>query len=396
MADNGPDHIGERLRDIRKRRRLTQHGLSEASGVSVSWIRKLEQGEQQDTRLETARKLAAALGVSTTRLIAGHLEDEADEATIERWEPVRHALTAPVPDRGADQAPTVEGISAALTAALPLFSGDRFTDLRPVLPALLRDADALARLNPRGRHLRGRLLQLTGWLMVQTRQFDAAEAALTRATDDAVDRLDGAAIASTRCWLLLRRGQLAQARAVAEREADDAEPRLSRATPAELSAWGWLLLRASAAAVRDNEPDIATDTLRLAHSAAVAMGREFAPDGDFLRAFGPVTVALKRAENAMIAEEPDRVLSLAARIPAGGLRPTSNNRNRHLLDVARAHVMKRRHTEAFGVLQGVWADAPEWLPNQHYARDILGDIIAKRRTVTPEMQSMADALGLPV
>ncbi|MGR3936455.1 helix-turn-helix domain-containing protein [Streptomyces sp. BRA346] len=396
MPDNGQDHIGARLREIRKRRRLTQRGLSEASGVSLSWIRKLEQGEQQDTRLETARKLAAALGVSTTRLIAEHREDSADDLTMARWEPVRQALCAPMPHAGSGQEPTLKGVDEALTAALPFFSGDRFADLRPVLPPLLRDVDALAELDPRGRRLRGRLMQLTGWLMVQTRQFDAAEKALDRAAEDAADRLDGAAIASTRCWLLLRQGQLAQARAVAEREADDAEPRLSRATPAELSAWGWLLLRASAAAVRDNESDVATDALRLAHSAAVAMGREFAPDGDFLRAFGPVTVALKRAENAMVAEEPERVLSLAARIPAGGLRPTSNNRNRHLLDVARAHVMKRRHADAFGVLQGVWADAPEWLPNQHYARDILGDIIAKRRTMTPEMQSMADALGVPL
>ncbi|MGV9850481.1 hypothetical protein ACWDWU_17190 [Streptomyces sp. NPDC003442] len=232
--------------------------------------------------------------------------------------------------------------------------------------------------------------------MVQTRQFDAADTALTRALDDAVDRLDGAAVASTRCWLLLRRGQLADARALSARWSDDTEPRMSCATPAELSAWGWLLLRASAAAVRDNESVVARDTLRLAHAAAVAMGHEFTPDGDFLRAFGPVTVAFKRAENAMVEEEPDRVLSLSAHIPTSGLRPTSNNRNRHLLDVARAHVMKHRPADAFEVLLGVWSDAPEWLPNQRYARDILSDIIARRRTMTPEMRAMADVLDVPM
>ncbi|MGW7602970.1 helix-turn-helix domain-containing protein [Streptomyces sp. AgN23] len=396
MPDDGQDHIGARLRDIRKRRGLTQRGLSDASGISISWIRKLEQGEQQDTRLETARKLATALGVSTTRLIAGHREDDADEATRERWEPVRHALTSAASDRRTDEAPTVDGVRAALRAALPLFSGDRFAELLPVLPPLLRDAHALAGLDPRGRHLQGRLLQLTGWLMVQTRQFDTAETALARAMDEAADRLDGAAIASTRCWLLLRRGRLAEARALSVRWSDDTEPRLSRATPAELSAWGWLLLRASAAAVRDNESDVARDTLRLAHAAAVAMGREFTPDGDFLRAFGPTTVIFKRAENAMVEEEPDRVLSLSTHIPTSGHRPTSNNRNRHLLDVARAHLMKRRPADAFAVLRGVWSDAPEWLPNQRYARDILSDIIARRRTMTPEMRAMADVLGVPM
>ncbi|MFJ6568036.1 hypothetical protein ACIQNU_11465 [Streptomyces sp. NPDC091292] len=40
-----------------------------------------------------------------------------------------------------------------------------------------------------------------------------------------------------------------------------------------------------------------------------------------------MTVALKRSENAMIADKPDVVLKLSARIPTGGMRPTSNNRH---------------------------------------------------------------------
>lgn len=88
--------------------------------------------------------------------------------------------------------------------------------------------------------------------------------------------------------------------------------------------------RTSAAAIRDNRPGEAEDALRYANSAAVAMGREFAPRDDFLQAFGPATVALKRAENAMIVDKPDLVLKLSARTLTGGMRPTSNNRNRHL------------------------------------------------------------------
>jgi hypothetical protein len=170
----------------------------------------------------------------------------------------------------------------------------------------------------------------------------------------------------------------------------------SRATPAELSAWGWLLLRVSAAAIRDNRPGEAEDALRLAKSAAVALGYDCAPEGDFLRAFGPVTVALKRTENAMVAGEPDRVLSLASRIPADSLKPTSNSRNRHLLDVANAHAQLRQYAEAVDVLQKIRAGSAEWLPSQRYARDILGRIVSRRRTLTPEMRELADLVGLPV
>lgn len=364
--------------------------------MSVSLIRKLEQGERQDARLETVRRLAASLGVPTMRLVVESAEDGANAATLDQWATVREALAAPLRDTfELDEPPTVEGVRDALSAAVPLFSGDRFTELRTVLPPLLRDADTVAQLTPQGRTVRVRLLQLTGWLLTQTRQFEAAERCLGTALNGSADRLQGASTVSTMCWLLLRQGKLSEARELATQWADDTEPRLSRATPDELSAWGWLLLRLSAAAVRDNRTEEAEDALRLAHSAAVALGREFAPSDDFLRAFGPVTVTLKRTENAMVLDRPDVVLKLAAKIPTGGFRPTSNNRNRHLLDVANAYARTRRYGQAVETLASVREAAPQWLPNQRYARDILGHIVAKRRTLTEEMRSLADTVGLP-
>ncbi|MEV7287135.1 helix-turn-helix transcriptional regulator [Streptomyces sp. NPDC093252] len=389
-------NIGARLRDVRKRRGMSQRELADTSGISLSLIRKLEQGDREDTRLETARALAAALRVPTTRLMADAREDGAGQATRDQWEPVRRALVIPPAGDDGLEEPTLEGVRSALRHAMPLFSGDRFAELGAILPPLLRDTDLLARHDPDGRAVRTELMQLTGWLLTQTRQFDIAEMALERALDESADRLQAASTVSTQCWLLLRRGRIAQARELATQWADATEPRMSRATPSELSAWGWLLLRASAAGIRDNRPGEAEHALRLAQSAAVAMGREFAPAEDFLRTFGPVTVALKRTENAMISGRPDQVLHLATRIPADRLKPTSNNRNRHLLDVADAYTRTRRYGEAVEVLQQINATSPQWLPNQRYARDIMGRVMGRRRTLTPEMRTLADAVGLPV
>ncbi|AYN40204.1 XRE family transcriptional regulator [Streptomyces dangxiongensis] len=389
-------NLGERLRGIRKHRGLSQRELADLSGVSLSLIRKLEQGERNETRLETARQLAHALKVPTTRLVAEHAEASADSTVVDRWAPVHAALAAsPEPD-GLDEPPTYDGVRDALTAAVPLFSHDRFAELGTALPPLLRDAELLVETDSRARPLHARLLELTGWLMTQTRQFDAAEMALERALDDATDRVQGASTVSVQCWLLLRRGRLAEARELAVEWADEVEPRMSRATPAELSTWGWLLLRMSAAAIRDNRPGEAEDALRLAHSATVALGRECTPEEDFLRTFGPVTVALKRTENAMVAGQPDKVLTLASRIPADSLKPTSNNRNRHLLDVASAQTQLRQYAEAVDTFQKIRAGSPQWLPNQRYARDVLGRIVSKRRTLTPDMRELADLVHLPV
>jgi hypothetical protein len=211
-----------------------------------------------------------------------------------------------------EEQPTAEGVGAAVRAAQPLFTENRYAELGALLPALLRDADVLG---VEGRLVRTRLLHLAAVLLVQTRQFASAEMALMRALDDAPDRLDAAAAVNTRCWLPVRQGLVGELLELASRWADEIEPRFTRATMPELSAWGGLMLRVSTAAVRNNQPGEAEDALRLAHAAGARMGVEFAPPADFARTFGPVKVAMRRAENALIEGRPDRVLALAESIP---------------------------------------------------------------------------------
>ena len=56
--------IGARVREVRKRRGLTQGELARVSGVSVSLVTKLEQGWYGGMRLETVHKVAVALDSS--------------------------------------------------------------------------------------------------------------------------------------------------------------------------------------------------------------------------------------------------------------------------------------------------------------------------------------------
>jgi DNA-binding XRE family transcriptional regulator len=394
MPDNTEMPVGARLRDVRKRRNLTQNDLATVSGVSLSLIRKLEQGERTDTRIETARRLARALRIPTTGLLANHSQEGADQATTDDWAPVCRALLV-TPTDTPEEEPTVEGLRKAVDAAAALSARDQYSELNQVLPVLIRDADTLANVTYEGRRIRAHLMHLTGSALTQMRQFDAAEIALQRSLDGSSDRLDGAATIKTWCWLLLRGGRLAEAREMATRWADDIEPRISRATRDDLAAWGNLLLRVSAAAIRDNRDGEAQDALRFAKAAAEAAGTDFRPAGDFLREFGPVIVHLKDAENAMISDRPNRVLELAARTPKSRA-PSPNSLNRHSLDIANAQVKLRQYSDAVATLQRVWESAPQWLRRQQYARDILDRVLGKRRTLTPQMRTLADAIGMPV
>jgi transcriptional regulator with XRE-family HTH domain len=391
---------GERLASIRRRRGLTQRELAESSGVSLAAIRKLEQGERESARLATLHKLAKALRVQTSSLSDGPDAAPAREPDVAAWEPVRFALEGRPDPVGAAEEPGQAGTEAAFSALIPLLLADRYDEVRGLLPALLRDADALVATAPPGhdtaaRRLRSQARQVTALLMSHTWQFDAAADAVRLALDDAADPHVWLGAADQQCWGLIRAGDLAETRELAARLADHAEPRMTRASQDDLAAWGRLLIRLSTAAARDNRPGEAADALKYAAAAAVACGRDIRVSATPWDLFGPAAVAVIEVENAVIRERPEEALTAAERIMPG-MFAVPRYWYRHRLDVARACVMLRRHGDAVQVLEDIRRAAPEWLVQQRYARDTLGLVLERRRTLTAEMRQLADAVGMPM
>jgi transcriptional regulator with XRE-family HTH domain len=388
-----PEHmditIGTRLREVRKRRGLTQQALAEASEVSPSLISKLERGDLNDTRMETAHRLARALRVPTSALLTRDAQKDSD--TAELWRPLKEAVERPPVQP--DEEPTMDGIRAGLQAVRAAHIAKRLADEVTLLVPLLRDAEALGD-DREARTVRAELLRFAGSTLTTTHQYEAAETALQRALDEAPDRIAASTVVTTWAWLLTRQGRLAEARDMAQKWVDDSEPRFSRATPGELAAWGWLLLQGAAACLRDNRGGEASSMMRLARAASVASGK-VAPDGIQSNPWGPTVVAYKACERGVVLERPEEVLKAAERLQGTGAGQMTDY-HRHRLDVAKAHVMVRQYSEAVEVLAEVHAESPEWLAQQRYARDILGDVIERRRTLTPETRTLADAIGVPL
>ena len=63
-------YIGDKLRDLRKRRLLTQEQLAERSGVGVATIIRIERNKVEP-RGSTIRKLAEAIDVDPSELVKG-------------------------------------------------------------------------------------------------------------------------------------------------------------------------------------------------------------------------------------------------------------------------------------------------------------------------------------
>jgi len=388
MEDTTP---GGRVQSVRKRRGLTQRELARASGLSLATIRAIEQDTGTHPRVATLHAIAGALKVTTSDLMTPG-RPEPDPVGADAWDDVRDALYRPGTAHGEDV--TEAGVLRALDACLPDLADNRYGRVRAVLPGLIRES---ASLGGDGRTARSRVLNTTAWILTQTRQWDDALTAARLAREAAPDRLDAAAAVSTTCWCLLRQGRLGEAGTLAAQWADDLEPRFSSATIPELAAWGKILLYVNNAAVRDNQPDTAEDALSLARAAAGRIGREVQTDASTTRTFGPASVAMIAGETAAITGRPDRVLAIAAQLPRTGLlHAQSASRRRHLLDVASAHAMTRDYGEAVTVMDCLRREAPEWLAQQRYARDILTGIIERRRRLTDTMRVLADAVRLPL
>jgi transcriptional regulator with XRE-family HTH domain len=197
--------LGERVQEARRRAGLTQKELARLSGVSLSLIRKVEQGERPDVRIESVNKLSRALGVTVTGLLGQDPPQppgrEAPDTGL--WAPARDAILHPQP--GPEREPgTVKGLTQALDGAVRLYHDNGYTKLAAVLPGLVRDAQDAPPL------MRSRVLQLAGSAMVQTRNRDAARAALNRSVADAEaagSDLDAASAIITLCWLLITVGR---------------------------------------------------------------------------------------------------------------------------------------------------------------------------------------------
>ncbi|WP_081706643.1 helix-turn-helix domain-containing protein [Nocardia sp. CNY236] len=188
--------LGERLQNRRKRHGLTQRELAESAGVSVSLIRKIEQGEREDARIATLRRLAVGLDCPLTALLGPAPIIPGDGSTGALWVPTRDALAQPADD----DAMPVPGLEAALAHATRLYHDNEYGGLAQVLPGSIQDGNAAPPL------LRSRVLQLTGSVLVQTRQLEPARLALNRSLTDAEsagNALDAASAVITLCWLLI-------------------------------------------------------------------------------------------------------------------------------------------------------------------------------------------------
>ncbi|MFD7020550.1 helix-turn-helix domain-containing protein [Streptomyces sp. NPDC059928] len=407
--------LADNVRKYRRTAGLSQEGLAEAADLSLSTVRKVEQGGH--VSMDTLASLAGALGVSTSDLFASEAPEPVlgpqDEANRRHLAELRRALMPPIglaaPLAAPNEAKEPSAIRQVVQDGHALYQADRYTSVARKLPDLLRSSEAaVAILQGEGQQhamiARAHALLLAGKYLTQVRQYDMAYFALAEAIrlarETGQTQLAATGVVGL-CWLLLRQDRFDESERLAAETAEQIEPPMSEAAPAQLAVWGELWLRVAAAAQRNNRPDVAKHARRMAGTAGGALGREHAEFPTHWSAFGPVTAEAKAVEDLALVGDARGVLR---RADDGPLSPkavnnlgrlSANNWGRHRLDVARAHVLLSSHQDAMDELINLRGTADVWLIHQPMARRVMADILrTRKRTLTEDMRSMAAHLGV--
>lgn len=98
--------VGERIKELRKSKNITQRDLSKQAGISISYIQQLEYGIKENPSLEKLKLIANVLGVNVHELVEEN-EERAHEDT--------YALRGSVVDRNFSENEIKEELGYVIT-----------------------------------------------------------------------------------------------------------------------------------------------------------------------------------------------------------------------------------------------------------------------------------------
>ena len=78
--DENSEFVGQRITDTRKRRGYSRERLAEKADISVQFLADIEKGRKSMT-VNTLRRIAAALSVTTDYIVNGTETSETDRVT---------------------------------------------------------------------------------------------------------------------------------------------------------------------------------------------------------------------------------------------------------------------------------------------------------------------------
>ncbi|MFI6509930.1 helix-turn-helix domain-containing protein [Streptosporangium sp. NPDC050855] len=382
--------VGERIAAIRSARRMYQADLARAANVSISMLRKIEQGTRvpSDHMLDA---IAAALGVDPSRLLgdSGRLDSRVHDAIPA----LREVIAAyDVPDKGpvrplpALRASVADAVQKRLSAQYVLLS----QNLPELLGELIRgahtaaDPDKFATLLVAAYRASDAVAYKYGYLDLSARLIEL----MRQASATAEDPLLSASTAYVRTEIFFA----AHAYQAGLRAIESAIDRLpEKAERSRLGVLGALHMRAAVVAARAADADAAVTHL----GEARRLGDLIPEDIYYGTAFGPCSVRVHEISVALGLG--DRHLHLALTLGATWSPPLSmpaERRSGFFIDLARAQLWAGLKDAAFESLRTARRIAPQHTREHPWVREDAETLLRLHRAGSETLVGFAEWVGV--
>lgn len=401
MDDDQIRGVGERIADARKARSFSQRQLAEHAHVSLSLLRKVEQGSRDATPALIAA-VARALTIDVTALtgqpydLGGRQLDPLHQH-IPR---LRRALTYwDLPPEGVTPRSPAELVRDADRAADLRRSGSH-VQLAAVLPALLTETTAAIHSAPAGPERERAYATLTVLLFAahsvtyKTGYIDLSTLIEERthwAALASADPVLGALAAWTRTTSLLQAGSYdiglqlldrAQAEIPAGPEPDDSTLRMS----------GALHLRAAMLAARSGDSDLTNDHLAAARRLSTRLGDIDHDGGRYQLAFGPANTGVHVVAAAVELGDGDEAIKQASQVHISTGLPKIRACH-HYIDLARAYLWTGRKEDSLRCLTTAREIAPQQTRHHPTTREVVRMLIRLHHRSNTQLTKMAGWIG---
>lgn len=380
--------VGQRLQANRLNRGYTQAELARRAGVSVDLISMLERDVRESMSWASMVKLARALDIDPG-VIAGK-SSRLDRVPGASALAVRDAVINPDllelhPDHDGEPTSLAE-LWRLIERAYGAYFGGEFGVLAAELPGLINECRLLESADPAAAAPLSHAWQLAGSVLVHTGRDDAAAIAAERAIQAARKGSDEWRLATqygVYCWVMLHQGRADESERLAMRAADAIEPSMSRAASEQIAVWGGLVLQAAVARGSTGDVDGAENYLRMAAAAAARLGTD---RHDYWTSFGPTHVAIQTTHIMTSAHRPDRALKASRAVNPQGLFKVQYGR--HLLDVSRALLERRRTDEAEETATRALDLSAEWFRHQSVAESLVHDLVGRKTRLNARLRTL--------
>lgn len=412
LDDLAGKRTGERIQILRERKGLSRPVLAGLVGMSASWLKGIEQGRRLPPRLPILVRLAEALAVGDVAVLAGTDMDLGGATSVpvasfaciphEAVPAIRDAMRDPMlspPEGPVD----VEALASRAAEAWKLWhtSREHRTDVGRILPRLVTDARAAARLTQGTAHRSASTVLADVYALVQHEIVWASERELTWTAADramaAAQDADAPAALAGAAWTL----------GMVQRSAGDTDGALSLAT--------------DAIGLLERQPDNAGDELRglagALHLHAAATCARAGREGDAWRhwdkasaiaarlpdryyhpwtMFGTANVALHAVSlNADLSRSAE-ARTQAERIDPDDI-PSRERRGRFAVEIARSYHQRRDLPATLHWLEQAYQTSADSVRYSPTARQMASEAVDHGGPlISHRARALAGSLGLPL